>query len=266
MPNSENRTADEIPLPIAGSERALAMRDEQIVRLGSVLERLQDAVAARDERIRHLEGVTAELEGKLATRLGLSEDEVRRLRTQSDAQSMAFMVEMLPTFWNHLRRQLPGPYSVLDVGPGSGAGTQLLARIHGSDFLGYPLSVDAIDLTDTYLPYLRQFGPDINRVMNGDIFVEQLNYDYCFCSHVVEHVDDPEAFVSRLSEISRLATFVTAPFEEPSWLHTPGHINVFGMDRLKSWEPARIEIRDSFGWGNQDDSLKVFVVEIPGRG
>ena len=197
--------------------------------------------------------------------LGLSIDDLERLRTTSDVQSMVFMAELLPIFWSNLRKQRPGTYSVLDVGPGSGAGTELLARIHSSSFFGYPLRVDTIDLEDHLLPYLRRFSPSVKNVMHGDIFEESLEYDYCMCSHVVEHVTDPEAFVARLAQLCRHAAFITAPFAEPSWLQTPGHINVFDLDRLKAWGPTHIEIRDSFGWGNQDDSLKVFVVEIPGQ-
>lgn len=181
-------------------------------------------------------------------------------------QSRQFMIDLLPYIQRYLRTNPRGTvFDVLDVGPGSGLGTAMLANLFLSSRLGYRMRVSAIDLFPTWSVYMAAFVPNV-RMIVGDIFKLQETFDIVVCSHVIEHVQEYPAFVDRLQKIARKRVFLCAPFEETP-LVTKGHINSIDRNFLRNLdvvsEPVLI---NSAAWGWFDDPRQqMFVAELNGR-
>lgn len=188
-----------------------------------------------------------------------------RLSETSGAQSLQFMIDLLP----HIQK-LIGTYprghrfTVLDVGPGTGLGTELLAELYSSGRLGYRMKVSVIDISATFRNYLRAVAPRV-RFTLGDVFDHTRRYDIVIASHVIEHVDDPVAFCQRLQELARIAVFVVAPFNEPADKLTRGHINVIDEATVTALKPTSHVLVNSVSWGAMfDPPYEMLIAELPG--
>jgi 2-polyprenyl-3-methyl-5-hydroxy-6-metoxy-1,4-benzoquinol methylase len=134
-------------------------------------------------------------------------------------QSIVFYLEILPDLYGHmldLKLPLYQAYSLLDVGTQSGAGANFLGELFSTAHWSYSLKleVDTLDIDPQWNKY-NKLNPFVRRHINEDIFnIDEDSYDICFCSHVIEHLDDPVSFVRQLKKISKLFAVITCPFNE----------------------------------------------------
>lgn len=188
-----------------------------------------------------------------------------RISETSGAQSLQFMVDLLP----HIQK-LIGTYprktkfTVLDVGPGLGTGTELLAQMYSRVRLGYRMKVTAIDITTAFRDYLLAIAPRVTFV-HGDVFEREEKYDIIIASHVIEHVPDPIGFSKRLQELANIAVFVAAPYDEPADKLIPGHIQVIDDAVIDALKPTSYELVHSASWGAEHDPpYKMVIAQLPG--
>jgi hypothetical protein len=178
----------------------------------------------------------------------LNSEEV--IEARGGAQSKAFMIDLLPYIWAHFRRYPRGTsFTALDVGPGAAFGSELLASLHASSFLGYPTAVDVIDVNRTYEHLIRTKHHFIRRAIFGNIYELETKYDIVICSAVIEHVPEPLRFVRRLQAVAKQKVFVLAPFEEDPNVMAAGHINRFDYDFLANFEKHECHLIESIAWG-----------------
>jgi len=191
---------------------------------------------------------------------------VEEIEANGGAQSRAFMIEMLPHIWSHLRTYPAGStFTVLDVGPGAGYGSELLASLHNTDFLGYRLVVDTVDLSTDYADVIRFHSKFIRNNRYEDIFEMSDTYDIVIASHVIEHVENPLEFVNRLREFARQRVFVYAPFDEPQEALTPGHISVLDKAFLANFNNDEWTLVHSIAWGAfLDPPYQCLLLNLPG--
>ncbi|MFN7992031.1 MAG: class I SAM-dependent methyltransferase [Bryobacteraceae bacterium] len=170
------------------------------------------------------------------------------LETASNAQQMQFLIDCLPAI-----RQWMSGYErsrvlrVLDVGAGSGAGANLLAQLHLGDFLGNKLEVDALELQDFLVRYTRSTFPSIRYIV-GDVLsldAEQ-PWDLVFCSHTIEHLDDPISFARRLQELSRDTVMFYAPWQERERI--AGHLVTIDETFLEELGATLVSVLESPAW------------------
>src|SRR5437868_4181747 len=143
----------------------------------------------------------------------------------ASVQSMQFMIDCLPMIRRLLfEKPSQQTFSVLDVGAGTGAGANVLATLYQGQVLGGRLKVDAIELVPSLKGYADARFPLVNYWV-GDIleYKGPQRWDLVICSHTIEHVDEPEAFVSFLAELACRWVLIYAPWKERDWL--PGHVN-----------------------------------------
>ena len=106
----------------------------------------------------------------------------------------------------------PPPYSVLEIGAGTGAVIGELRR------RGIGTEHFAVDFSGAAVAELRRREPGV-RATTADItatpdpFGEEA-YDLAFATHVVEHLEEPEAFLRALLDVPARRVIVEVPLED----------------------------------------------------
>ncbi|HET8548611.1 MAG TPA: class I SAM-dependent methyltransferase [Bryobacteraceae bacterium] len=166
-----------------------------------------------------------------------------------NVQSMLFMTDLLPV----IRQLLAGwpsdqPVRVLDVGTGAGAGANLLGELYSG---AYPplMQVDAIDIAGSYLAeYARAKFRYINYIVGDALQLPAANpWDLVICSHTIEHIDEPFAFMAALQRLARHWVLMYAPWNEQQLVD--GHQNSIDEEYIRRTGATSWKTIDSRGWG-----------------
>lgn len=183
---------------------------------------------------------------------------------KSGAQSKEFMRHLLDEIQGYFRTFPYGTrFSVLDVGPGTSEGSNLLGSLYRSRKLGYGAKVETIDIRPDYVAYAKVFAPH-TKALVGDVFDLSRSYDVVIASHVIEHVQKPIDFCRQLQKISKGIVLICAPLMEDRDMITSGHINVFDQGFLDELG-GDIRTIQSAGWGQfVEPPYEMFIAQLPG--
>jgi SAM-dependent methyltransferase len=189
-----------------------------------------------------------------------------RLSETVGIQSIQFMIDLLPWIQKLMAQHPRGHrFEVLDVGPGTGLGTALLASLYRQANLGYRMNVSALDISrlyQRYIPAITEYVPFIRE----DVFSHEGTYDIVIASHVIEHLTDPVPFCRRLQELARLAVFIVTPFNEPADNLTKGHVGVIDEEVVKQLDPETFTVTNSVAWGAfHDPPYQMLIAQLPGK-
>lgn len=181
-------------------------------------------------------------------------------------QSMQYTIDCLPTI-RRLLLEFPRDkvLEYLDFGAGSGSGAQLIATLHRSSFIWCRLKVDAMDINPARAAYARHVFADIDYIV-ADLFEydRERRWDLVFCSHVIEHLDDPRPLIEELQRRARHRVILYAPFEENPLGH--GHFFSITREFLESFEAESIDVIKSPAWGDPlDDGARCVLAVLPGK-
>lgn len=190
----------------------------------------------------------------------------RQIEQYGGAQSKQYMIDLLPTIQRHMRSfPKKSHFSILDVGPGAGFGSNLLGSMYRSDLLGYTATVHTTDIIPDYINFAKAFCRHIEP-MQVNIFELKERYDIVIASHVIEHIKEWQPFVRQLREISKGIVIVSAPYrEDPSRL-TRGHKNIFDAASIGKMRPERVEFVESAAWGQfKKPRYKMFIAQLTGK-
>jgi hypothetical protein len=168
-------------------------------------------------------------------------------------QTLQFTVDCLPTIQRLLRLTYARSdvVSFADIGAATGAGADLISRLHRSDFLWCQVRVDAVDHVGWRADYSRFEHPLVNYIV-GDIFElpESQCWDMVLCSHTIEHMTDPTDFIRELQRRARDWVVLYAPFEERQ---LRSHRFRVTREYVEAHDPVSVEITRSLGWKTQDE-------------
>ena len=126
------------------------------------------------------------------------------------------------------------------------------------------MKVEAIEL----VPHLKSYAKVKFLLINylvGDIltYKESRRWDIVICSHTVEHVDQPQEFVSVLADLAYRWALFYAPWKERALI--PGHVNRIDRRFLRRVGAKRHTIIESPAWYRSDERARCVVFTVPGR-
>jgi SAM-dependent methyltransferase len=166
-----------------------------------------------------------------------------------DPQTLSFMSDISYHLRKIYPRIEPNIKDVLDVGSRTGVGAAFIQQVHHpKSFSAIKMRVTAIDIEDRYKPYANTFFPEINYII-GDIFeLPENSRDIVICSHTIEHVPDPEAFIKQLCKIAREYVIVACPYKEDPKNLIPGHLHSIDKFFIDRFSPSLFEIYTNMHW------------------
>ncbi len=157
-------------------------------------------------------------------------------------QTRIFYAELLPVVHGCCVALGARPAAIADIGAGSGAGSALIAEAMNG-ILGWPAELHAFDIEPQFAAYAARNFPRL-RYFVEDALECGRGFDVAVLSHTLEHMEEPEAFVARLTSVARLAV-IYVPFDEAELI--PGHVARFTEDRIRAMP--------GFTWGRTGRSL-----------
>lgn len=183
------------------------------------------------------------------------------LLTKADPQAIGFMVDILGALRSTLLpRHLSERLSLLDLGAKSAAGSQLIGFLgQAGSFAKIKFDVTSADIDPTYRSYAAARHPHVE-YLNADVFDAGRQWDIVVCSHVIEHIPDPLAFVARLRTIARRYVVLAFPYMEDPANLIPGHLHSLGHDFLRRLAPASYEVYEGLFWGQSLCAIAVLDV------
>jgi len=226
---------------------------------------LQDFNAAQEpDKVEEFASALHEFHDKIENAV-LKPDLPRQNDLRKGAQSRQFMQQIMPEIQRYMRDFPKGSqFRILDVGPGVGSGSQLLAANYQTMELGYRARVDTTDINHHYADYMRIFCRNV-RVRTDDIFDITDKYDIVIASHVIEHVPDWRAFAEQLRSLSSGIVIICAPYNENPSMLTRGHVNIIDDSFISELRPLTTTYVESAAWGQfVEPPYKMFISTLKG--
>lgn len=181
------------------------------------------------------------------------------------AQSVQFVIDCIPEIHRilHTHYKRGDVLNLLDVGAGSGLGSNLFTMLHSSNYVYSKINVDAVDYTDTRLRWVKTMYPKVNYKVAEVYDLPDNRWDIVFCSHVIEHVPHPKAFIEKLIDVTRGFLFVYSPHNEIEKI--PGHINTITESLYEGFNIEKINVFRSMAWPADIPEDKCLLVIIDCR-
>lgn len=183
------------------------------------------------------------------------------LESKMIPQTRVFYNDMLPVLFAMCGAFWRGkPLSIADIGTNSGAGIAHLSDVLNG-ITGFRAKFTGFDTDPRYEAYARAKFPQIEFV-GGDFFDDARTFDIALCSHTLEHIPEPAAWVGRVLERVNTAAIFYVPYEEQELI--AGHVNRFTDDLLRTM-PSIVwaRVSKSAGWKSGENPRCVAFVCLP---
>ncbi len=164
------------------------------------------------------------------------------------AQAIQNMLDIVP----HLQRCMVehydrfAPLKLLDVGSGTGAGVNLLAQLHSDTMIWSKLDIDAIDYVPWRSRWVATQYPKVRYSVMDSADLPARAWDFVVCSHVIEHLPDPQAMIRDVLRACRGFAFIYCPYNEIEL--SPGHLSVITEADFEPHRPERIIVQESMAF------------------
>ncbi len=164
------------------------------------------------------------------------------------AQSIQFAIDCIPHFHRILKRyyRRQDDLSFLDVGGGSGAGANVFAQLHSDRVVYSKIKIDVIDYVPLRKRWVQSVYPNLNYSVRDVYDLADQQWDFVFCSHVIEHVPNPRKFCQQLIKICKGFAFIYAPYNEIELISC--HINTITEELFQGFNLESLEIFKSMAW------------------
>lgn len=181
------------------------------------------------------------------------------------AQSIQFAIDCIPEIHRVLIQYYTraSDLAFLDIGAGSGAGSNLIASLHADRMIYSKMAVDAIDYIDKRLLWARFQYPNVNYQVEDLFHLPSNNWDIVFCSHCLEHIENPRPFLNKIIDVCRGFAFVYIPYNEVDRIE--GHAYTFTEEFFYPYKVLRTKVFHSLAWFADNPEIKVMLVTLDCR-
>lgn len=194
-------------------------------------------------------GVRSKINALIAKEAQLEERVVDILENRDDPASKAFMIDIIP-FVHEFFKDWPFEKvaTVLDVGAKTGAGSGLLAEIHGVSTASYlKMAVTALDLVPWFARYAKIKWPNIDYIVTDVFsFEPEKPFDIVISSHTIEHIVEYKSFIDRLCNICSGYVFIYCPYNEDPLIEE--HVVRIDNALIRDLSPLSHYIITNQGW------------------
>ena len=162
-----------------------------------------------------------------------------------EIQTLVFYCQLLPIIFRCVEYCPSNPTRIADVGAATGAGGDLVSKML-TNLMGQSVETTCFDISPYFERYALEKYPMI-RYLRCDFLEYQEQFDLAICSHMIEHVPNPESFISKVMEKVDYFLIGYVPYMEVNLI--PGHINSFDEASIAG-TPGLIWARviQSVGW------------------
>ncbi len=181
------------------------------------------------------------------------------------AQSIQYAIDCIPEFHRLLRRyyRRVDQLRMLDVGAGSGAGSNVFASLHSDRYVYSKIIIDAIDYTPIRKRWVQAVYPKVNYTVEDLYDLPDRKWDFVLCSAVIEHVPSPRQFIEQLVRVSKGFTLILAPYKEINRI--PSHVNTIDETLFKNFKVESLSVFESMAWHPDVPGDKCILVSIDCR-
>ncbi len=164
------------------------------------------------------------------------------------AQAIQNMLDLVP----HVQRYMARHYDrfdalrLLDVGSGTGAGVNLLAQLHSDTMIWSKLQIDAIDYVPWRSRWVATQYPKVGYRVMDSADLPAREWDFVVCSHVIEHLPDPQPMIRDVLRACRGFAFIYCPYNEVEL--SPGHLSVVTEADFEPHRPAEVIVQESMAF------------------
>lgn len=178
----------------------------------------------------------------------------------NNPQALCFLMDAYPTLQQVFSRYpRMGTIRFLDIGPAFGASAGLLSQMHRSHFLGPQLEVDVLDVVDTRRDFIEMSYPLVTFVHSRvEDLPPQSMWDVVYASNVIEHMDDPRAFITQVLQHTQGQAVFLAPYREAPPLSLDHRLQIT-QQTFEGYEGFRLDsvrVFHSAAWPTTADGVE----------
>ena len=164
------------------------------------------------------------------------------------ATSVQFAMDCIPAFHNVLKKyyQRKDELTLVDIGAGSGAGSNVFTLLHSGHHVFSKLTVEAVDQVPSRRRWVNLLYPKVQYTVAKLKKLPARHWDFVYCSHVIEHTDDPRDFVGQLMRICKGFVIVYAPYNEVDRIK--GHKSTITEKDFEGLKLESLTIQRSMAW------------------
>ncbi len=181
------------------------------------------------------------------------------------AQSRQFVIDGIPALHDILLKNYSrkDELEFLDVGAGSAAGTELVTLLHSNRNIYSKLNVTAVDYIPLRERWVKLFYPKVKYIVQDVTQLPANTWDIVFCSHVIEHLEDPRQFCAELVRVCRGFALVYAPYNEINRIEH--HLSTITESTFEGFNTISLDVKKSMAWFADKPSEKCILAVIDCR-
>ena len=181
------------------------------------------------------------------------------------ADSVQFAMDCIPAFHSVLKKyyRRKDELTLVDIGAGSGAGSNVFTLLHSGHHVFSKLSVEAVDQVDTRRRWVNLLYPKVTYTVGKLEKLPAKHWDFVYCSHVIEHTKDPRAFIDQLVRICKGFAIVYAPYNEVDRI--AGHHSTITEKDFEGLKLESLNIQRSMAWRPLVESYQCILAVIDCR-
>lgn len=177
-----------------------------------------------------------------------------------EPQTIIFYSQLLPVIFNCVVSCHQNPTRIADIGACTGVGGSLISKVI-ANLMGYSVETSCFDTS----PYFKRLAitkyPNIEYHQGNFFEFKDRKFDIALCSHVIEHIPQPDDFVAKIVDNINYFLIGYVPFKEVNLI--PGHVNSFDETSIREM-PGFVWARSirSVGWRSASEEQPSCVVFV----